>query len=308
MPAPFRIAALYKFTPIDDPGATRSALLDRLAPLSLCGTLLIAPEGINGTIAGTADAIAQAIDALRSLPGCSGLDVKYSDANSAPFRRFKIRLKREIVTMGEPDADPNRVVGTYVAATDWNTLLQDPGTVVIDTRNDYEVGIGTFEGAINPHTISFGEFPDWFRRTFDGAAPRKVAMFCTGGIRCEKATSFVKQLGIDDVFHLEGGILRYLETVPKPESLWRGECFVFDERVSVGHGLKPGEAVLCRACKYPVTLAERTHPDYEQGVACRRCATTTTDEQKARFRERQHQIARAEARGIPHLGQHAPDL
>ncbi len=296
-----RVAALYRFVPFASPGAIRAGLLDALAPLDLCGTLLLAPEGINGTIAGPPEAIDAALDVLRALPGCAGLDVKLSTASAPPFRRFRIRLKREIVSMGVADADPNVRVGTHVAPEAWNALITDPDTWVIDTRNDYEVGIGSFDGAINPGTLTFREFPDWFRARIAGAPPKRVAMFCTGGIRCEKATSFVRSLGIEPVYHLRGGILAYLETIPETDSLWRGECFVFDERVAVGHGLREGEAVLCRACKYPVMPDAFAHPDYEPGVSCPRCRHTTSDAQKARFRERQRQLrlerARREARG-----------
>jgi len=296
MAEPFTIAALYRFARFEAPEAVREDLVTRLAPLSLCGTLLVAREGINGTIAGRHEAIEAAIALLRELPGCADLDVKYSTADVVPFRRFKIRLKREIVSMGVAEADPNTVVGTYVAPGDWNALISDPDTVLIDTRNDYEVGIGTFEGAINPQTLTFREFPDWFRARFTDAPPARVAMFCTGGIRCEKATSFVRQVGIEEVFHLKGGILKYLETVPEAESLWRGECFVFDERVAVGHGLTPGSAVLCRACKYPVMPDQFDHPAYQPGVSCPQCVDATSAAQKARFRERQRQLALARAR------------
>ncbi|MEM0986829.1 MAG: rhodanese-related sulfurtransferase [Pseudomonadota bacterium] len=292
----YRIAALYQFTRFDDPSGVRAHLLDALGSLELCGTLLVAKEGINGTIASSEPSVEAAIATLRALPGCAEMDVKYATAETAPYRWFKVKLKREIVTMGVPEADPCTCVGAYVAPEDWNDLISDPGTVVVDTRNDYEVGLGSFEGAINPETLSFRDFPTWFKARFSDAPPQRVALFCTGGIRCEKATSFVKQLGIEDVFHLEGGILRYLETVPEAESLWRGECFVFDERVAVGHGLAPGTAILCRACKYPVRADEVSLPGYEAGISCARCVDQTTDAQKARFRERQRQLALARRR------------
>lgn len=234
------VAALYQFAPFDDPAALRQPLLDLCVAQEICGTLLLAREGINGTIAGSADAIAAVLDHIRALPGCSRLDVKYSTASAKPFRRMKVRLKKEIVTLGVPGIDPSRDVGRYVAPEEWNALISDPDTVVIDTRNDYEVAIGTFDRAINPATRSFGEFPDWWRAHADAFAGKRIAMFCTGGIRCEKSTAFLRAEGVEDVAHLKGGILNYLEKVPAGQSLWHGECFVFDERVSVGHGLAEG--------------------------------------------------------------------
>lgn len=233
----FQVAALYCFAPFDDPAALRAPLLDLCAAGGVKGTLLLAPEGVNGTIAGAVAAIAAVVDHIRALPGCAGLDVKYSAAAAMPFQRLKVRLKKEIVTMKVPGIDPSRDVGRYVAPADWNALVDDPDTVVIDTRNDFEVGYGSFAGAINPHTRSFGEFPDWWRANADRFAGKRVAMFCTGGIRCEKSTAFLKSEGVDDVLHLKGGILAYLEQVPESESRWHGSCFVFDERISVGHGL-----------------------------------------------------------------------
>lgn len=306
MSLPYCIAALYKFAPVSDPSTLRASLRERLNDPSLCGSLLIASEGLNGTLAGSEAAIDAAIKTLRAIPGFGDLDVKISRARRRPFRKLKIRLKAEIVTMGMPDADPNKVVGTYVVPADWNTLISDPDTVVIDTRNDYEVKIGTFAGAINPETLTFGAFPYWFKDSFGDRPPKRVAMFCTGGIRCEKATSFVKQMGIDEVYHLKGGILKYLETVPEDDSLWRGDCFVFDERVAVGHGLVPANIGLCRACKYPVTARDMAHPAYERGVSCARCIDHTTAEQKDRFRERQRQMTLAKQRGTPHLTGYEP--
>jgi UPF0176 protein len=246
----FTVAALYRFTRFHEPAALRAPLLALCEAQGIKGTLLLAREGINGTIAGSADGIAQVLAHIRSLPGCADLDVKYSTAETMPFGRLKVRVKREIVTMGEPEIDPLASVGTYVSAQDWNALISDPETIVIDTRNDYEVAVGTFPGAINPGTRAFRQFPAWFRREREHllAKPRKVAMFCTGGIRCEKSTAFLKAEGIEEVYHLQGGILRYLEDVPPEQSLWQGECFVFDERVALGHGLAEGEHSLCRAC------------------------------------------------------------
>ncbi len=302
----FRVSAFYKFVPFDDPQAIRAQVAEGFCRLGVKGTVLVAAEGLNGTIAAEGGALDEAMAILRALPGCSDLEHKESHADQMPFWRLKVRLKREIVTMGVPGTDPNSLVGTYVDPEDWNALISDPDTVLIDTRNDYEYGIGTFEGAIDPETTTFREFPDWFRDfreklQSEGRKPR-IAMFCTGGIRCEKATSFVKSEGIDEVFHLKGGILKYLETVPQPDSKWQGECFVFDQRVSVGHGLEIGNYELCHGCKRPVSEAERLDPRYEEGICCPACHDSVTDEQRARFAERQKQVELAEQRGEAHIG------
>lgn len=231
------VAALYCFAPFDDPAALRQPLLDLCAIEGVKGTLLLAREGVNGTIAGSESGIAAVVAHIRALPGCDGLDVKYSTAVSMPFQRLKVRLKKEIVTMKVPGLDPARDAAPYVAPADWNALVDDPDTVLIDTRNDFEVGYGSFAGALNPHTKSFGDFPDWWRAHAESLAGKRIAMFCTGGIRCEKSTAFLRSEGVEDVVHLKGGILAYLEQVPESESRWHGSCFVFDERVSVGHGL-----------------------------------------------------------------------
>jgi UPF0176 protein len=233
----FTVAALYKFAPLDDPAALRQPLLDLCQRHQLCGTLLVAREGINGTIAGEAQQLNAVIAQLRALPGCANLDVKYSAALERPFKRMKVRVKREIVTMKAPGIDPSRDVGTYIDPAAWNAVIDDPDTIVIDTRNAFEVGYGSFEGAIDPGTRSFGEFPDWWRAHADKFVGKRIAMFCTGGIRCEKSTAFLRAEGVRDVVHLKGGILSYLEQIPETDSRWHGGCFVFDERVSVGHGL-----------------------------------------------------------------------
>ena len=298
----FTIAALYHFASFDDPAALRGPLLELCRKHGVSGTILLAPEGVNGTIAGTEAAIAQVLAHLRGLPGCAGLVWKQSHANDQPFNRMKVRLKREIVTMGQPDVDPLAAVGHYVTPADWNALITAPDVAVIDTRNDYEVQIGTFAGAVDPQTQSFGEFPGWWQANKDRFAGKRIAMFCTGGIRCEKSTNYLIGQGVTDVFHLQGGILKYLEEVPQTESLWQGECFVFDGRVSVGHGLAEGPHQLCHACRRPLTPQDLQHPDYEPGVACHHCVTETTQTDKARFRERQKQMALACARGERHLG------
>jgi UPF0176 protein len=298
----FIVAALYKFTPFADPAALKGPLADTACRNGVKGTVLLAPEGINGTIAGTRAGIDAVLAHVRRLPGCEDIDRKESAASEMPFGRMKVRLKREIVTLGRPEADPAKAVGTYVAPRDWNALIADPDVAVIDTRNDYEVAIGSFAGSVDPGTRSFGEFPDWWaanRERFEG---KKVAMFCTGGIRCEKATSFLKSEGVEEVFHLKGGILKYLEEVPETESLWRGECFVFDGRVSVGHGLAEGSHDLCHACRRPLSEADKAKPAFEEGVSCAQCVGEYSEADRARFRERQRQVELAAARGEAHLG------
>lgn len=303
---PVTVAALYRFARFDDCASMRAPLEQLCIDHGVRGTLLLAPEGINGTIAGPSEAIDAVLGHIRALPDCANVDVKLSTASTMPFHRTKVRLKREIVTMGQPDIDPRASVGTYVSPQDWNALIADPDTIVIDTRNDYEVAAGTFERAIDPKTASFREFPDWFRqeraRLLGEGKPPKVAMFCTGGIRCEKSTAFLKQEGIDEVYHLKGGILKYLETVPEEESLWRGECFVFDQRVTVGHGLVEGTHSLCFSCRRPVSVEDQRSPLYEVGVSCAACHGERTDEQRASARERHRQETLATKRGVAHVG------
>ncbi|WP_189502011.1 rhodanese-related sulfurtransferase [Mesorhizobium sp. M00.F.Ca.ET.216.01.1.1] len=300
---PFRVAALYRFARLEAFDSLRVPLAAFCCERGIRGTLLLAHEGINGTVAGSEAAIAALIDHLESIEGLAGLEVKYSSAAEMPFHRMKVRLKREIVTMGVENIDPAASAGTYVAPADWNALISDANTIVIDTRNAYEVSIGTFKGAVDPATTSFREFPAWVEQHRDELDDRKIAMFCTGGIRCEKATAYVKSLGFEDVFHLKGGILKYLEEVPAEESLWQGECFVFDERVSVSHGLVEGEAELCRACRHPLTGEDRLSPKYAVGVSCPHCFDARSDEDRARYAERQRQVELAHARGDRrHLG------
>jgi UPF0176 protein len=302
-PKSFRVAALYRFCRLAGFAALKPQLAGLCRDRGIKGTLLLAPEGVNGTVAGTETAIAELVEYLESIPEFAGLEVKYSIASAMPFRRMKVRLKREIVAMGVAGIDPRESAGTYVEPVDWNALIADPGTVVIDTRNDYEVALGSFAGAVAPGTQSFSEFPAWVEAHRNELRGKRIAMFCTGGIRCEKATAYVKSLGLQGVFHLKGGILKYLERVPPQESLWRGECFVFDERVSVGHGLDEGEAELCRACRRPLTAAERLSPRYRRGISCPHCFETRTEADRARYAERHRQLALAEARGAaPHIG------
>ncbi|MBS7668577.1 rhodanese-related sulfurtransferase [Croceicoccus gelatinilyticus] len=300
------VAALYRFTALDDFASLRESLQALCDDQGVRGTLLLAREGVNGTIAGPPSGIEIVLEHIRAFPDCADLDVKFSSASSMPFNRMKVRLKREIVTMGEEGIDPRRSVGTYVDPQDWNELIADPDTIVIDTRNDYEVAVGTFQRAIDPRTASFREFPGWFReqreRLLGEGRQPKVAMFCTGGIRCEKSTAFLKQEGVEDVFHLKGGILKYLETVPEAESLWEGECFVFDNRVTVGHGLVEGSYGLCHACRNPITEDDRASDLYEEGVSCPHCHAERTEEQRASYRERNKQQRLAAERGEQHVG------
>jgi UPF0176 protein len=304
--APILVAALYRFARFGDCKGIRAPLERLCRDHKIRGTLLLAPEGINGTIAGSHEGIAKVLEFIRALPDCAELDVKLSNAVTMPFHRMKVRLKREIVTMGQPDIDPRASVGTYVDPRDWNALITDLDTIVIDTRNDYEVAIGSFDGAIDPNIKTFRDFPDWFHRERSrligsGQVP-KIAMFCTGGIRCEKSTAFLKQEGVDEVYHLKGGILKYLETVPAEQSLWRGECFVFDQRVAIGHGLAQGSYSLCHACRRPVGTIDQASPLYEAGVSCPACHSERTDEQRAAYRERQRQEEFAAERGVAHVG------
>lgn len=298
----FTVAALYHFTRFDDPAAIKPALAQLCFTRGVTGTLLLAREGINGTIAGSRDAIDAVLAHIRALPGCADLEWKESTATKPPFARMKVRLKREIVTMGQPDVDPLARVGHYVEPAEWNALITSPDVAVIDTRNDYEVAIGTFQGAVDPETASFRDFPAWWEENKHRFHNKRIAMFCTGGIRCEKSTNYLLGQGVEEVFHLKGGILKYLEEVPAEDSTWQGECFVFDRRVSVGHGLAEGPHLLCHACRRPILPQDRNHPAFEEGVACHQCVNETTDADKTRFRERQKQIALARLRGEAHLG------
>ena len=294
------VAALYRFVDFPDFEAWREPLLEVCRAQAVKGTLLLAKEGINGTIAGPEGGVQRVLDHLRADARFAGLQPKFSWASEALFHRMKVRLKPEIVTMGVDGIDPNQLVGTHVDALQWNALIRDPEVTVIDTRNDYEVAIGTFAGARNPNLGSFREFPAWLKSEVQPG--QKVAMFCTGGIRCEKSTAYLKQLGVREVFHLDGGILKYLETVPAEESLWLGECFVFDERVAVGHGLALGSYQLCRACRLPIDAADQKRAEFEVGVSCHHCFDQTSEEHKARCRERRKQVVLAAGRGQQHLG------
>jgi UPF0176 protein len=298
----FLVAALYHFAPFERFETLREPLLDVCQDNGVKGTLLLAREGINGTIAGPKAGIANVLAFIRSQPEFANLEHKESHASKMPFLRMKVRLKKEIVTMGVEDIDPLKIVGTYVAPKDWNDLISDPDTIVIDTRNDYETAIGVFKGAVDPKTKTFREFPDWVKNNPGLHNKPKIAMYCTGGIRCEKATAFMKEQGFDEVYHLKGGILKYLEEVPPEESLWEGACFVFDDRVSVTHGLEIGEHALCHACRHPLTPEDLQSQQYEAGVSCPHCYGERTEDDRLRYRQRQRQIELAKKRGDRHLG------
>lgn len=304
----FVVAALYKFARFSDPASLRTPLHEVCQEAGARGTLLLAPEGINGTIAASRTGVDQVLRHIRSLPGCADLEHKESLAEENPFLRMKVRLKKEIVTLGAGDVDPVNNAGNYVEPADWNALISDPDTILIDTRNDYEVEIGTFRGATNPETASFGEFPKWVDNFKDLRGEAKIAMFCTGGIRCEKSTALLKSRGFDQVYHLKGGILKYLEDVPEDESLWEGECFVFDQRVSVGHGLRPGSYGMCHACRRPVSAAARKSELFIPGISCPACHDERSDQQRQRYASRQRQIDLAKKRGVAHIGADASTL
>ena len=289
------IAAFYRFEPLDGLEALRERLRALCAAAGARGILLLAPEGLNGTLAAPRDAMAPLLEAIREAAGLAILEARRSFAPAAPFKRLKVRIKKEAVTIGDVTVDPRRRVGTYVEPGDWNAVIADPDVILIDTRNAFEVAFGAFEGAVDPGLARFGEFPAWVRRTLDPRRHRKVAMFCTGGIRCEKASSFMLEAGFEDVLHLKGGILGYLDEIDPSESRWRGGCFVFDERVALGHGLAPLGVRNCLSCDAPLDDAARGAPGHEEGVSCPRCVHRLSDKQKASARERQRQVARARA-------------
>ncbi len=296
------VAALYKFVKLQDCAAMRTPLLERCDKLGITGTLLLAAEGINGTIAGSRSSIDQILEYLRRDPRLADLEHKESSAEKPPFYRMKVRLKNEIVTMGVPGINPAELVGQYVKPQDWNALISDPDVLLIDTRNDYEVKVGTFKGALDPHITTFREFPEYVRNNIDPGNKPRIAMFCTGGIRCEKASAYMLEQGFTEVYHLQGGILKYLENVPEDESLWQGECFVFDQRVAVGQGLSPGHYELCYACSRPVAMDEKKSPKYQAGVSCPSCFDTLTQEKRAAAIERQKQVTLSAQRKETHIG------
>lgn len=300
-------AALYKFVSLPEYQALQAPILAACKIHHIKGTLLLAEEGINGTIAGLSDDIHLLLNYLRTDPLFAGkfsdLEHKESFADEHPFYRMKVKLKKEIVTLGVPGVSPTNKVGTYVKPEDWNALISDPDVVLIDTRNDYEVDIGTFKGAIDPKTTTFREFPEYVAKNFDKTKHKKVAMFCTGGIRCEKASSYMLDQGFDEVYHLQGGILKYLETVPEEQSMWQGECFVFDQRVAVKHNLEVGDFDQCYACRHPLSPAEMKSEQYVAGISCPHCYDKVSEEKRARLSERQKQVALAKQRGETHIGE-----
>lgn len=296
------VCALYKFVTLENYPEIKAPLLHFMLEQNVRGTLLLAHEGINGTVAGSRKAINALLEFLQSDERLADVSFKESFVDEMPFLRTRVKLKKEIVTMGVEGIDPQRVVGTYVKPNDWNALISNPEVTLVDTRNEYEVQVGTFKNALNPSTDSFREFPQYVKENLDPAKNKKVAMFCTGGIRCEKSTAYLKEQGFEEVYHLEGGILKYLEDVPEQDSLWQGECFVFDERVTVNHALERGNYDLCNGCRLPITELDKLSEHYQLGVSCPHCFETTTPEQKARFEERQRQVTLAEERGEQHIG------
>jgi UPF0176 protein len=308
----YRVAALYRFVDLPNFAELQPLIAEKMHGLNIKGTVLLANEGINGTVAGSAAEIESFVDCLKKDSvwenKFADLDVKFSNATNAPFARAKVKLKKEIVTMGVGDLAPQDNAGAYVEPEDWNELIRQPDMVTIDTRNNYEVGLGKFKGALNPQTESFREFPDFAKQSLDPKQHKKVAMYCTGGIRCEKSTAYLKSLGFEEVYHLRGGILRYLEQVPQEESLWDGECFVFDDRVAIDHQLNPGSYTQCHACRLPLTDADLEHPHYVAGESCHHCFTEKTDAQRQRYRERQKQIQLAKERGEKHIGDQVKEV
>ncbi|MDA9102911.1 rhodanese-related sulfurtransferase [Candidatus Thioglobus sp.] len=299
------ICALYKFTRLDDFEEIQGPLKIFLESLNIRGTLLLAKEGVNGTIAGDNDSIMKSLDYLQKDERLVGLEYKFSYSEKPPFKRLKVKLKKEIVTLGVSDIDPIFSSGTYVKPADWNELVNDPNVVLIDTRNNYEFEIGSFKGSINPNTETFREFPAYTKNNLEKYRGKKIAMFCTGGIRCEKSTAYLKSKGFENVFHLQGGILKYLEEVKEDESLWEGECFVFDDRVAVKHNLELGKYDQCHACRFPITDEDKEHPHYEKGASCPRCYGTKNSSQVSRYREREKQVQLAKSRGESHIGDDA---
>ena len=301
------VCAMYKFVRLENFEELRQPLQQTMEDNGVKGTLLLANEGINGTVAGSREGIDALLNWLKLDERLADIVYKESFDEVMPFYRTKVKLKKEIVTMGVEGIDPREVVGTYVKPKDWNALIQDPEVFVVDTRNDYEIEIGTFEGAVNPNTETFREFPDYVAKNMDPAKHKKVAMFCTGGIRCEKSTAFMKEQGFEEVYHLEGGILKYLEEVPEEETTWQGDCFVFDNRVAVNHKLEKSIYDQCYACRMPITEEDKQSEHYVMGISCHHCVDKMTDEQKARFAERQKQIELAKQRGEEHIGTDAKE-
>jgi UPF0176 protein len=302
------VCAMYRFVQLENFETLRQPMLDQMLALDVKGTLLLAQEGINGTVSGAKQSIDSFLSWLKQDDRLAEIDYKFSFDDVQPFYRTKVKLKKEIVTMGVEGIDPNQVVGTYVKPKDWNALISDPEVAVIDTRNEYEVEIGTFKGAVNPHTASFREFPAYVEKALSTEKHKKVAMFCTGGIRCEKSTAYLKEQGFDEVYHLEGGILKYLEEVDEKETLWEGDCFVFDNRVAVNHRLEKSAYDQCHACRLPITQEDMKHVHFEKGISCPRCFGKHTEKQLKRFKERERQVSLAQVRGEAHIGSDMTDV
>jgi UPF0176 protein len=302
------VCAMYKFVTLEDFENMRQPILNTMIQNKVKGTLLIANEGINGTVAGTREGIDSLLNYLKSDTRLADIDYKESYHDEMPFYRSKVKLKKEIVTLGVDDIDPNKTCGKHVKPKDWNALISDPDVLLVDTRNEYEIEIGTFKNAVNPHTDNFREFPEYVDNNLDPKKQKKVAMFCTGGIRCEKSTALMLEKGFEEVYHLEGGILKYLEEVPKEETMWEGECFVFDSRVAVNHDLEKGNYDQCFACRMPITEEDKKRPEYVKGMSCHHCNGKLTDEQRARFAEREKQSQLAAERGFSHVGDEAKQL
>jgi UPF0176 protein len=302
------VCAMYRFVQLENFETLRQPMLDQMLALDVKGTLLLAQEGINGTVSGAKQSIDSFLSWLKQDDRLAEIDYKFSFDDVQPFYRTKVKLKKEIVTMGVEGIDPNQVVGTYVKPKDWNALISDPEVAVIDTRNEYEVEIGTFKGAVNPHTASFREFPAYVEKALSPEKHKKVAMFCTGGIRCEKSTAYLKEQGFDEVYHLEGGILKYLEEVDEKETLWEGDCFVFDNRVAVNHRLEKSAYDQCHACRLPITQEDMKHVHFEKGISCPRCFGKHTEKQLKRFKERERQVSLAQVRGEAHIGSDMTDV
>ncbi len=302
----YKVAALYKFSKILDPLKLHNEIRIKLKEMSISGTILVGREGINGTISSSSQKnLSSAINFIKDIKGFADLDIKLSSSDKNPFIRLKVKLKKEIVTIGDEAIDPTEIVGEYVEPKDWNNLIDHKDTIVIDTRNNYEYSIGTFKNSLNPKTAKFREFPEWINKqkfTDDEKKNKNIAMFCTGGIRCEKASSLMKKKGFNNVFHLKGGILRYFESVSQDTSSWEGECFVFDDRVSVKHDLSVGTYDMCHGCRMPITEKDKESNKYIRGVACSKCFDETTDEQKSRYMSRQKQIDLAKQRNQNHIG------
>ncbi|MFW5450175.1 MAG: rhodanese-related sulfurtransferase [Methylophagaceae bacterium] len=296
------VCAMYKFVTLDNYQQLKAPILKLMLDKNIRGTLLLAKEGINGTVAGSRQDIDTLLAFLTDDPRLSEISYKESFIDEMPFLRSRVKLKKEIVTMGIEGIDPKHIVGTYIKPKDWNALISDPDVLLVDTRNDYEVQVGTFKNAINPVTDSFREFPDYVKQHFDPKKHKKIAMFCTGGIRCEKSTAYMKEQGFEEVYHLEGGILKYLEQVDEQDTLWQGECFVFDERVTVNHQLEKGHYDQCNACRMPITQQDKLSKYYQHGVSCPHCFDKTTIEQKSRYAEREKQMELARQRGETHIG------